>query len=219
MFPALMRSDKAHSLGVLGATGRGLAEHFGGDPNHIDLIVGTMSKTLGACGGFIAGRKGVIDWLRFTLPAFVFSVGISPALAAAVRAGLNILTAEPWRVTKLHDNSRLFLEHAKVRGLDTGPAIGAGVVSILFSGQHECMFAARSILEAGYFAPPILQLAVPKDKPRIRFFISAAHSHDEIAGVTETLARSLAHLRAKTIRRKTSHRNGPVANAANDFCA
>ncbi len=199
---AWLMVDEAHSLGVLGATGRGLAEHFGVDPNHIDLIVGTMSKTLGACGGFIAGRKSVIDWLRFTLPAFVFSVGISPALAAAVRAGLEILAAEPWRVAKLHDNSRLFLEHAQVCGLDTGPAIGAGVVSILFSGQHECMFAARSILEAGYFAPPILQLAVPKDKPRIRFFISAAHSHDEIAGVTETLAKALESLRAKPRRRR-----------------
>ena len=204
---AWLMVDEAHSLGVLGATGRGLAEHFGVDPNHIDLIVGTMSKTLGACGGFIAGRKSVIDWLRFTLPAFVFSVGISPALAAAVRAGLEILAAEPWRVAKLHDNSRLFLEHAKICGLDTGPAIGAGVVSILFSGQHECMFAARSILEAGYFAPPILQLAVPKDKPRIRFFISAAHSHDEIAGVTETLAKALESLRAKTIRRRSVRRS------------
>ena len=158
--------------------------------------------TLGACGGFIAGRSTVIDWLRFSLPAFVFSVGMSPALAAAVREGIGILRAEPWRVARLQANSRRFLETAKARGLDTGPAIGAGVVSVLFSGQHECMFAARSLLEAGYFAPPILQLAVPKDKPRIRFFISAAHADAQISGVVETLAGVIGNMQSRASRRR-----------------
>jgi 8-amino-7-oxononanoate synthase len=187
--------DEAHSLGVLGPTGRGLAEHFGIDPKQIDMIVGTMSKTLAACGGFIAGRKSTIDWLRFTLPAFVFSVGLSPALAAAVREGLGILRAEPWRVARLQDNSRQFLEEAKNHGFDAGPAIGMGVVSILFDNPHECMLASRSLLDAGYFAPPILQLAVPKDKPRIRFFISAMHTDAQISGVVEVLARAIGNMR------------------------
>lgn len=99
-YDAWLMVDEAHSLGVLGAHGRGFAEHFGIDPRQIDMIVGTMSKTLGASGGFIAGRKSMIDWLRFTLPAFVFSVGLSPALAAAVREALAILTGEPWRVER-----------------------------------------------------------------------------------------------------------------------
>ena len=187
-YGAWLMVDEAHSLGVLGPTGRGLSEHFGIDPTQIDIIVGTMSKTLAACGGFIAGRKHVIEWLRFTLPAFVFSVGMSPALAAAVREAIAILRAEPWRITRLRDNSRQFLTEAKLRGLDAGPAIGAGVISILFSSRHECTLAAQSLLNEGYFAPPILQMAVPKDKPRIRFFISAMHTNAQISGVIEALA-------------------------------
>lgn len=202
-YGAWLMVDEAHSLGVLGPTGRGLAEHFGVDPKKIDLIVGTMSKTLGACGGFIAGSTSVVDWLRFTLPAFVFSVGMSPVLAAAVRAAINILSSEPWRVARVQQNARLFLDQAKRQGLDTGSAIGAGVVSILFSHQHECMVAARSLLDAGYFAPPIPQMAVPKDKPRIRFFISAAHTDAQISAVVETLADAMQRMRSAKLQRRS----------------
>jgi 8-amino-7-oxononanoate synthase len=198
--------DEAHCLGVLGSTGRGSAEHFGIDPNQIDIIVGTMSKTLGACGGFIAGRKTFIEWLRFSLPAFVFSVGMSPVLAVAAREALNILRAEPWRVARLQENSRRFLEMAQARGLDPGPAIGAGVVSIMFPSQHECMYASQCLLEAGYFAPPILQLAVPKDKPRIRFFISAAHSQAQIDEAVNKLANGMEELHTRGSQR---HRSRP----------
>jgi 7-keto-8-aminopelargonate synthetase-like enzyme len=205
-YQAWLMVDEAHSLGVLGTAGRGLAEHFGIDPKQIDMIVGTMSKTFAASGGFIAGRKRVIDWLRFTLPAFVFSVGISPALAAAVRSGIGILRSEPWRVARLQENSRQFLEEVKMRGLDAGPAIGAGVVSILFSGHHECIFAARRLLEAGYFAPPIVQIAVPKDKPRIRFFISTSHTDAQISGVVEALAAANDAMRSSISRRREARR-------------
>jgi 8-amino-7-oxononanoate synthase len=204
--------DEAHSLGVLGANGRGLAEHFGIDARQIDMIVGTMSKTLGASGGFIAGRKTMIDWLRFTLPAFVFSVGLSPALAAAVREAIAILRAEPWRTERLRENSQQFLEEAKSRGLDAGPAIGAGVVSILFSSQQECMTAARLLLDEGYFAPPILQLAVPKDKPRIRFFISALHTQAQISGVIDALGNAADRMRSSTPRRHERRRFARVAS-------
>lgn len=200
-YGAWLMVDEAHCLGVLGSTGRGSPEHFGIDPKRIDIIVGTMSKALGACGGFIAGGKTLIDWLRFSLPAFVFSVGMSPALAAAVRESISILRSEPWRIAKLQENSRRFLEQARLRGLDPGPAIGAGVISVMFSSQPECMYASHSLLEAGYFAPPILQLAVPKDKPRIRFFISAAHSESQILGVVDTLAASLEKLRSSSRQR------------------
>jgi 7-keto-8-aminopelargonate synthetase-like enzyme len=211
-YQAWLMVDEAHSLGVLGAAGRGLAEHFAIDSKQIDIIVGTMSKTFAACGGFIAGRKSMIDWLRFTLPAFVFSVGMSPALAAAVRSGIGILKAEPWRVARLQENSRQFLEEAKQRGLDTGPAIGAGVISILFSGHHECMFAAQRLLEAGYFAPPIVQIAVPKDKPRIRFFISSNHTDRQISGVVEALAAAIETMRPSMLRRREARRVGRASS-------
>jgi 8-amino-7-oxononanoate synthase len=215
-YGAWLMVDEAHSLGVLGPTGRGLAEHFSVDPKEIDIIVGTMSKTLAACGGFIAGRGDVVDFLRFTLPAFVFSVGMSPVLAVAVQEGIKILADEPWRVTRVQENSRLFLEQARIHGLDIGPAIGAGVVSVLFSHQHECMSAARSLLEAGYFAPPILQLAVPKDKPRIRFFISAAHTEAQVSGVVAALSDALEGMRSGKLQRRSRQATQMRPPAASD---
>jgi 8-amino-7-oxononanoate synthase len=201
-YGAWLMVDEAHSLGVLGATGRGLAEHFGVDPRQIDMTVGTLSKTLAACGGFIASSKAMIDWLRFTLPAFVFSVGLSPALSAAAQEGIRILKVGQERVVRQQHNSREFLRVARRCGLDVGSAAGAGVVPVLFSNQQECLFAAQSLLSAGYFAPPILQLAVPKDKPRIRFFISAMHTATQISGAVEALAGAIGRMRSAIARRR-----------------
>ena len=191
-YDAWLMVDEAHSIGVLGAGGHGLAEHYGADAAEIDFIVGTLSKTFAASGGFIAGRRHVIDWLRFTLPAFVFSVGLSPMIAAAVRKGLEIVSSETWRVERLRENSRQFLMAARARGLDTGAAIGAGVITVQFQNNEECMMAALKLLQAGYYAPPIAQIGVPKDKPRIRFFVSASHTQDEICGVLNELAPELS---------------------------
>ena len=186
-FDAWLMVDEAHSIGVLGATGRGIAEHFGVDPNEIDFIIGTLSKSFAASGGFVAGRKSVIDWLRFTLPAFVFSVGLSPVVAAAVHEGLTILRAEPWRPAKVQENSRFFVEEARARGLNTGPAIGAGVVPIQFATHAECLETAARLISQGFYVPPIPMLAVSKDKPRIRFFLSATHTREEISGALDAI--------------------------------
>lgn len=183
--------DEAHSIGVLGPSGRGIAEHFGIDPGEIDFIIGTLSKTFAASGGFIAGRNTVIEWLRFTLPASMFSVGLSPVIATAVREGLSILKSEPWRTVRVQDNSRFFLEEARARDLNIGPAVGAGVVSIQFPNYDICMDAAERLLQAGYYAPPIPIMAVPKNRPRIRFFLSALHTQAQITGALDVLASAL----------------------------
>jgi 8-amino-7-oxononanoate synthase len=190
-YDAWLMVDEAHSIGVLGATGRGISEHFGIDPGEVDFIIGTLSKTFAASGGFIAGRKSVIEWLRFTLPASMFSVGLSPVIAAAVREGLSILRNEPWRTARVQDNSRFFVEEARARDLNVGPAIGAGVVSVQFPSYDVCMHAAERLLQAGYYAPPIPIMAVPKNKPRIRFFISARHSQADITGALDEVAAAI----------------------------
>lgn len=188
---AWLMVDEAHSIGVLGASGRGIAEHFGIDPSEIDFLIGTLSKTFAASGGFIAGRKSVIEWLRFTLPASMFSVGLSPVIAMAVREGLSILRTEPWRTLRVQDNSRFFIDEARARDLNIGPAVGAGVVSVQFPNYDICMDAAERLLQAGYYAPPIPIMAVPKNKPRIRFFMSALHTQTQIAGALDVLASAL----------------------------
>jgi 8-amino-7-oxononanoate synthase len=192
-FGAWLMVDEAHSIGVLGATGRGVAEHFGVDANEIDFIIGTLSKSFAGSGGFVAGRKTVIEWLRFTLPAFVFSVGLSPVVAAAVQEGFAILRKEPWRPAKVQENSRFFVEEARARGLQTGPAIGAGVVPIQFPTHAQCLAAASRLIEEGYYVPPIPMLAVSKDKPRIRFFLSATHTREQIVGALNVITGAVQH--------------------------
>ncbi len=181
--------DEAHSIGVLGAEGRGLWEHAGVDPQQIDLIIGTLSKTLGSCGGFVAGKEAVISWLRYTLPGFVYSVGLSPVITAAAETALQLVQEENWRIERLRQNAELFIDLAHDAGLDTGPAIGRGVVPILFSDSIETLAASSHLMDNGYYVPPIIQIGVPKDQPRLRFFISALHTEAEIRDVTELLAK------------------------------
>jgi len=175
--------DEAHSLGVLGKTGRGLPEHQGVDPARIDLVIGTMSKTLASCGGYVCGKASVIKWLRYTLPGFVYSVGLSPVILASARTALRLMQEETWRIGRLAENAEFFRDSAHEAGLSTGPAIGRGVVPILFKDDVETMWASQHLLANGFYVPPIVQIGVPKDQPRLRFFISASHMRDEIAGV------------------------------------
>ncbi len=181
--------DEAHSLGVLGADGRGLCEYSGVDPQRIDLIIGTLSKSLASCGGFVAGKAAVIEWLRYTLPGFVYSVGLSPVISAAAAAALQLMQEEAWRLEQLRKNAELFMDLAHEAGLDTGPAIGRGVVPILFSDSLETLAASRHLMENGYYVPPIIQIGVPKDQPRLRFFLSTTHTESEIRGVIDLLAK------------------------------
>lgn len=181
--------DEAHSIGVLGADGRGLCEHVGVDPRRIDLIIGTLSKTLASCGGFVCGNAPVIEWLRYTLPGFVYSVGLSPVISAAAESALHLMQQETWRIDRLRANAELFVELAREAGLDTGPAIGRGVVPILFRDSLETLAASRHLMSHAYYVPPIIQIGVPKDQPRLRFFLSASHTEAEIKGVIDLLSK------------------------------
>jgi 8-amino-7-oxononanoate synthase len=179
--------DEAHSVGVLGKTGRGLCEHTGVDPNEIDLIVGTMSKTFASCGGFVCAKAEVIRWFRYTLPGFVYSVGLSPVVSAAALTALHLAQTETWRIERLQRNSELFVTLAKAAGLDTGPAIGRGVVPILFRDSYATLAASQFLAAHGFYVPPIIQVGVPRDQPRLRFFLSATHSEADIRGVIDCI--------------------------------
>jgi len=184
---AWLMLDEAHSYGVLGATGRGLTEHYGIDPKRVDISVGTLSKSFAASGGFIAASATVIQWLRYTLPGFIFSVGLSPVTVATARAALGVLAHDPERVARLHRNSRRFLDLAGKAGFDTGSAQGIAVVPLLFPDTDTTLVAAMALEQAGIFAPPVIIVGVPMDKPRIRFFLSAAHRDADIDKVFAVL--------------------------------
>jgi len=180
--------DEAHSIGVLGDRGRGISEHYGEDPARIDLIVGTLSKAFVSCGGFICARQAIIDWLRFTLGGFVYSVGLSPVVTAAAHAALRIVAAQPQRAAKLRLISELFLKKARGAGLNTGDAIGRAVVPVMFEDLMSTMAASQALMAANVYAPPIVHVGVPKDAPRIRFFLSATHEAHHLDVAINALA-------------------------------
>ncbi len=174
---AWLMVDDAHALGVLGARGFGSAEHTGIDPAEIDIWMGTLSKSLVSCGGYIAGKKALIEYLRRRTPGFVFSVGMAPSAAAAALAALGILEAEPERVAKLNRNAKLFLGLLRAGGLDTGGSVGAAIVPVLTGSSIRAGKLAAALFARGINAPPILFPAVPERAARLqgRFFVSAGH--------------------------------------------
>ncbi|MGB3877097.1 MAG: aminotransferase class I/II-fold pyridoxal phosphate-dependent enzyme [Shinella zoogloeoides] len=165
--------DEAHSIGVLGKTGRGICEHFDIAPGEVDIVLGTLSKSFVSMGGFLGGRRILIEWLKLTLPGFVFSAGLSPVLTATALAALRVLRDEPERVERLTVISRYFLDVAQAAGIATGPAIGKGIVPLLFDRQETTLAVSQRLAEAGIYVPPVIRVGVPTDAPRIRFFLSA----------------------------------------------
>lgn len=184
--------DEAHSYGVLGDTGRGICEHFDIDPSQIELSVGTLSKSFVSSGGFICASADIIAWLRFTLPGFVYSVGLAPSTTASANAALEVLKDEPDRVARVKAKSRLFMDTARAAGLTPGAAIGQAVVPLFFDDPMQTMMVSQVLLEAGIYAPPIVQVGVPKDQPRIRFFFSAEHRDRDIVRAVDVIAAALA---------------------------
>lgn len=177
--------DEAHSIGVLGATGRGISEHFGTDPKEIDLLIGTLSKTFVSAGGFIAADPEVIWYLKYSLGGFVYSVGPTPASTASAHAALNILGSEPERVARLKRNSNRFLDLCQIAGLRTGNAEGYAVIPIYLRDYQAAFQMGEILLAAGIYVPPVVHVGVPKSGPRLRFFISAAHREDDFQAVLD----------------------------------
>lgn len=198
-FDCWLMVDEAHALGVLGKSGRGLAEHFGVDPNSVEMWMGTLSKTLASCGGYIAGSKALCDYLRASAPGFVFSVGLSPVLAAAATACCRILLREPERVARLADNGRLFLEKARAAGLDTGPSAGLSVVPVIVGDSIGAAALSNRLLKRGVNALPIIFPAVAEKSARIRFFITSEHTPEQIERAVAVTAEELAAIRADNV--------------------
>jgi 8-amino-7-oxononanoate synthase/acyl carrier protein len=194
---AFLMIDEAHSIGTMGKTGRGIGEHFGISPRDVDLWMGTFSKTFGSCGGYIAGCHEVVEYLKYTAPGFVYSVGMSPPNAAAVLKALDLLQSQPQRVAKVQANSALFLKLAKERGLDTGMASGTPVVPIILGNSIHALILSRALFERGINVQPILYPAVEEEKARLRFFITSAHSEEQIRRSVDAVAEELAKIDPK----------------------
>ncbi|MGH6806618.1 MAG: aminotransferase class I/II-fold pyridoxal phosphate-dependent enzyme [Ensifer adhaerens] len=186
--------DEAHSLGVVGKHGRGLAEHFGVDPNEIDIWMGTLSKTTSSCGGYIAGSEALVAVLKASAGGFVYSVGLAPVLAASATASLDVLAREPSRTAALRRNGALFLKLAKEAGLDTGLSSGFSVVPVLVGDSLRAVQLSNDLLAAGVNALPIIHPAVPEGLARLRFFITSDHTEEQIRKTVTLTAERLKDL-------------------------
>ncbi|MBN9248184.1 MAG: aminotransferase class I/II-fold pyridoxal phosphate-dependent enzyme, partial [Hyphomicrobium sp.] len=188
-FGCWLMVDDAHGIGVLGESGRGLAEYAGVDPRKIDIYMGTLSKALASCGGFIAGNAELIEILKYSAPAFVYSVGLPPSVTAAARASLRILRSEPERVHRLHSNCKLFFEECRTRGFDTGTSIGLGMIPIMIGPVKKTGRRMELMVEQGFNPSPIIYPGVRINASRLRFFISSEHSVAELQSCAEALSR------------------------------
>jgi 7-keto-8-aminopelargonate synthetase-like enzyme len=181
--------DEAHSMGVLGPSGRGISHHFPGiNPKDVDLWMGTLSKSFASCGGYIAGSTPLVRYLKFTAPGFLYSVGMSPPNAAAALKSLELMQRHPEIVEQLRRRSKLFLDLARNRGIDTGYSIGAAVVPAIIGDSTKCIRLSQALAARRINVQPIIHPAVEENAARLRFFISATHSEEEIRQAVDILA-------------------------------
>ena len=171
--------DEAHSACVIGETGRGVDEYFHLAPEDIDLKMGTLSKGLGTCGGYIAGKKELVTFLRYYAPGFVFSVGLSPVLAAASLEGLKVLQEDPSIVQSLQKNIRDFVETAHEYGFDTCLAKETAIVPVLIGDDITAYALSDLMLKQGVFVPPAVYPAVPHNQARLRFCLTSRHKSEQ----------------------------------------
>lgn len=188
---ALLMVDEAHSLGVLGKNGRGIGEHFDVDPNDVDLWMGTLSKSLASCGGYIAGCKALIEYLKYTAPGFVYSVGMSPPNTAAALAAIRLLKAEPERIARLRDRAKYFMDLAKEKGLNTGFSTESPVVPVITGNSLRAMNLSQALFRRGINVQPMVYPAVPEKAARLRFFLNCTHSKKQIRFTLDAVEKEL----------------------------
>ncbi len=186
-YGAFLMVDEAHSTCVIGKNGGGVDDYFDLNPEDIDIKMGTLSKGLGTCGGYLCGSKELITYLRYGLPGFVFSVGLSPALAAATLSAVNTMLNGNPEVAKLHENIQTFMSEAKRRGFDTCLAGETAIIPIMIGSDANAFFVSEKLLDRGVFVPPAVFPAVPHNQARLRFSLTSLHTKDQLLYALEVL--------------------------------
>ena len=179
--------DEAHSACVIGKTGGGVDEYFGLNGDDIDIKYGTLSKGLGTCGGYLAGKKCLIDYLRYNMPGFVFSVGISPALAAGSLAAIRTLRTHPEIMEHLRIAIKTFADSARRRHLDICLAGETAVLPVLVGKDEDAWLLSNELKKRGVSVPPAMYPAVPKGKARLRFCVISEHKPEQIEQALDIL--------------------------------
>lgn len=187
-YKAWLMMDEAHSLGVLGKTGRGIEEHFN-LWDSVDIKMGTLSKTIPSVGGYVAGKKELIQYLRHASRAYIFSAALPPAQAAAANEAFKVILDEPWRIEKVNSNGNQFITGLKKAGFDTLYSTTA-IVPVLCGTDERAFALTRECQHKDLFVLPVVSPAVPEGLARLRATVTAAHEPDEINHALEVIAQA-----------------------------
>ena len=179
-YKCFLMVDEAHSGGVIGDHAGGCDDYFHLEPDAIDIKYGTLSKALGTCGGYIAARKEIIEYLKYSMNGFVFTAGIAPPLAAACKKAIEIIRRDNSAVTRLHENIHYFVRRARECGMNTCRAGESAIVPIMIGSDTIAVRLSARLLEKGVFVPPAMYPAVPAGESRLRFTISSTHSIEQL---------------------------------------
>lgn len=174
---AFLMVDEAHSLGVLGQTGRGIDEHFGVSASAVDLWTGSLSKAIPSNGGFVAARSDLIIYLQHGAGAFMFSAALCPAAVAAARASLRLLREEPGRLSRLHTNAVRLRGSLRALGYDTGGSVSP-IIPVILGNDVDAYRLSRTLFAHGILANAVVSPAVPLRAARLRLCATAAQDED-----------------------------------------
>jgi 8-amino-7-oxononanoate synthase len=173
-FDAMLLVDEAHATGVYGEHGRGLCEVLGAEEG-VHVRVGTLSKALGSMGGFVAGRKSLVDWLTNRARSYVFSTAPPAAWCAAGAAALDIVASEPQRRAQLRERAKQLRAKLRQQGWNTGES-ESQIIPIYLGQPEPTMRMAAALFERGFFVPGIRPPSVPEGQSLLRISLSTAHT-------------------------------------------
>lgn len=189
---ALLMVDEAHSMGIIGPRGLGVTDYFDIDGKDIDILFGSMSKAFATCGGFVAGPKPLIDILKNFAPGvLLYGAAPTPANIAAGLEAFRIMKQEPERAIRLQDNAKYFIKCAREAGLDTYHSKDSGVVPIITPDSEVALWLSCKLFDEGISSYPMLYPIVPRDKSRLRFFLNANHTKEQIERTINLIRDSL----------------------------
>ena len=194
-YGARVMVDDAHGLGVIGKTGRGTGEYFGLE-DEIDLIMGTFSKSLASLGGYVAGKKEVIEYIKHISRPYIFSASITPASVSTALTALNILKSEPERVKRLNDISDYMRKCLKERGVNIIES-RTPIIPIYTYDDEKTFLACKMLLENGVYVNPVVSPATPVGKSLLRTSYTANHTKEIIDEAVEKIVKVLKILDIK----------------------
>ncbi len=192
---ALLFVDEAHSIGAVGATGRGIVEHTGVSASEVDILMGTLSKGLGSSGGYIAGSLALIEYLRQT-SHYRSNANLSPAVTAAALEALRVIAEHPEKLRVLRARSEQFRKLAQQEGLDTGTSGDSAVVPIMTYNSQLAYMLSFQLFEHGITAYPFTYPVVPERESRLRLFVNCEHSEEQIERSVKCIAALYRELKA-----------------------